>query len=202
MSELCSEHPKKHGFFVYVDEKKRMEANNMGIYKYIREAWKKPKENLGELYKQRILQWRSEPVTLRIERPTRLDAARSLGYRAKPGILIIRQRVARGGHQRPKRTGGRRSKHSGSRKNLTIGYQLIAEQRAAENYSNCEVMGSYFVAKDGMSYWYEVLLVDRNHPQVLADKQLSQIASGRGRVYRGLTQAAKRSRLKFLQKGN
>ena len=169
----------------------------MGIYKYIRQAWKQPKENLGALYKERLLQWRNEPVTLRIERPTRLDAARSLGYKAKQGIILIRQRVGRGGHQRPKLTGGRRSKHSGRRKILIISYQVIAEQRAAENYSNCEVLGSYFIAKDGMSSWFEVILVDRNHPQILADKQLSQVASRRGRVYRGLTMAAKKSRLSF-----
>ena len=169
----------------------------MGIYKYIRQAWKNPKENLGALYKQRLLQWRTEPATVRIERPTRLDAARSQGYKAKQGILVVRQRVMRGGHERPKMKGGRRPKHFGRRKNLIISYQVIAEQRANEGYQNCEVLNSYFVGKDGNSYWYEVILVDRNHPQILADKQLSKVVGRRGRVYRGITMAAKRSRLSF-----
>ncbi len=169
----------------------------MGIYKYIREAWKKPKENLGQIYKDRILQWRQEPATLRIERPTRLDAARSQGYKAKQGIFVVRQRVIRGGHKRPRPAGGRRPKHSGRRKNLVISYQVIAEQRANENYQNCEVLNSYFVAKDGNHYWYEVILIDRDHPQILADKQLSKVAGQRSRVYRGLTSASKKSRLAF-----
>ena len=169
----------------------------MGIYKYIRDAWKHPQQNLGALYKERLMQWRREPVTIRIERPTRLDAARSLGYKAKQGILVVRQRVDRGGRQRPKITGGRRPKHFGRRKNLLISYQVVAEQRAGEKFSNCDVLNSYQVGKDGEYYWYEVILVDRTHPAVLADKQLGQAAARRGRANRGLTMAAKKSRLMF-----
>src|SRR3989338_1467107 len=169
----------------------------MGIYKYIRHAWKNPKENLGGLYKERLLQCRNEPATVRIGRPTRLDAARSQGYKAKQGIVVVRQRVMRGGHERPQMAGGRRPKHFGRRKNLVISYQAIAEQRANENYQNCEVLNSYFVGKDGGHYWYEVILIDRSHPQIKADKQLSKVAGRRGRVYRGLTSAEKKSRLMF-----
>ncbi len=61
----------------------------MGMYKYIRELWRKPKENLGELYKQRLMQWRHEPTTVRIARPTRIDRARVLGYKAKPGYIMM-----------------------------------------------------------------------------------------------------------------
>ncbi len=54
----------------------------MGMYKYIREAWKSPKETYvgGDLLKVRMIKWRREPVVVRIDRPTRLDRARSLGY--------------------------------------------------------------------------------------------------------------------------
>ena len=84
----------------------------MGVYKYIREAWKQPKENLGELWQQRLILWRRQPTTVRIDRPTRLDRARSLGYRAKPGVIVLRQRVMRGAHKRS-RPGHRRSKRMG-----------------------------------------------------------------------------------------
>ncbi len=83
----------------------------MGIYKRIRELWKKPKTTLNALNKERLILWRTELSTVRIKRPTRLDKARSLGYRAKEGILVIRQRVSRGGRQRPQFKGGRRPKH-------------------------------------------------------------------------------------------
>src|SRR3989344_6390633 len=95
----------------------------MGMYQYIREAWNKPKEGLGQLWQQRLIKWRQEPATIRIERPTRLDSARSLGYKAKQGYVLVRQRVDRGGRQRPKIRKGRKSRHFGRRKDLNMSYQ-------------------------------------------------------------------------------
>ncbi|MBW3011005.1 50S ribosomal protein L15e, partial [Candidatus Woesearchaeota archaeon] len=54
----------------------------MSMYKYIREAWSKPKQKLGPLYRDRMRVWKKQAATVRIERPTRLDRARSLGYKA------------------------------------------------------------------------------------------------------------------------
>ena len=65
-----------------------------------------------------------------------------------------------------------------------------------------EVLNSYFLAKDGTYSWYEVILVDREHPAVKADKQLSGIAKQRGRVFRGLTSAGRKMRgLRWKGKG-
>ncbi|OGM02470.1 50S ribosomal protein L15e [Candidatus Woesearchaeota archaeon RBG_13_36_6] len=168
----------------------------MSLYKYIREAWKKPKVRLGALWQQRLIKWRREPVTLRINRPTRLDKARSLGYKAKPGFVIVRQRVIRGGKQRPKFSGGRRSKHMRRRLVLAKNYQQIAEERANKKFLNCEVLNSYEVAKDGKHYWYEIILIDKNHPAIKADPNLKWISENKHtrRVYRGLTSAARKSR--------
>ena len=171
-----------------------MEAIKMGMYKYIREVWKKPKENLGDIWKERLIKWRREPVTLRIERPTRLDKARSLGYKPKQGFVVVRQRVNRGGRQREKIRAGRRSKHFGRKKIVKKSYQWIAEERAVKKYVNCEVLNSYYVGEDGLHYWYEVILLDRAHPQVLADKNIAWIADKKGRAQRGLTSAARKSR--------
>ena len=172
----------------------------MGMYQYIREAWKKPKENLGALWQQRIIKWRQEPSTIRIERPTRIDRARSLGYKAKPGFIVIRQRVNRGGRQRPQIRHPRRSKAMSRRKDLTINYQAVAENRAVSKYPNCEVLNSYYVAEDGLNYWYEVVLVDRANPSIMADSRISWIMYHRGRSERGLTSAGKRAR-GLLHKG-
>jgi large subunit ribosomal protein L15e len=173
----------------------------MGTYKHIRELWKKPKENLGDLWKQRLILWRKQPVTIRIERPTRLDRARSLGYRAKQGILVVRQKVIRGGRQRPKPSGGRRSKRMTRRKIVSKPYQQIAEERAARAFKNCQVLNSYYVAKDGVYAWYEVILIDKAHPVIRADPRLSWIAQAhqKGRAARGLTSAGKRSRGLYLK---
>jgi large subunit ribosomal protein L15e len=168
----------------------------MGIYKRIRELWKKPKANISELYKQRLIQWRKEPVTVRLERPTRLDRARSLGYRAKQGIFVVRQRVSRGGHTRPQIKKGRRPKHNSQRMALGMNYQWICEQRAAKKYTNCEVLNSYWIAEDGKSLWFEIIMVDKNHPAIKSDKTLSWVTKkpNTGRVYRGLTSAGKKAR--------
>ena len=168
----------------------------MSMYKYIREAWKKPKQNLGPLWQQRLIQWRREPVTIRIDRPTRLDKARSLGYKAKQGIFVVRQRVNRGGKMRPKFKGGRRSKAMRRRMVLAKNYQQIAEERANKKYKNCEVLNSYEVAKDGKHYWYEIILVDRDSSVIKSDKNLKWVSEKghKGRTYRGVTSAGRKSR--------
>ena len=166
----------------------------MGMYQYIREVWKKPKTNLGEIWQQRLIKWRREPVTIRIDRPTRIDRARSLGYKAKPGFIIVRQRVNRGGRQRPQIRHPRRSKAMSRRKDLTLNYQAVAEHRANQKYPNCEVLNSYYVGEDGLFYWYEIILVDRANPSILSDSRINWISNHRGRVSRGLTSAGKRGR--------
>ena len=60
-------------------------GDKMSFYKYIQELWKRPKDNLGELWRERLIQWRREPSIVRLERPTRIDRARALGYKAKQG---------------------------------------------------------------------------------------------------------------------
>jgi large subunit ribosomal protein L15e len=178
----------------------------MGMYKYIRDAWKAPSNNiLKNQLKDRLVQWRKEPATVRVTKPTRLDRARSLGYRAKQGIIVVRQRLLRGGRQNPKPQGGRRSKRQTRRKDLNVSYQTIAEQRVAAKYVNCEVLNSYYVAEDGRYYWYEVIIVDKNSPAIKKDKQLKWISITKhtNRVFRGLTSSAKKSRgLSYKGKGS
>jgi large subunit ribosomal protein L15e len=176
----------------------------MGLYKYMREAWKSPRKNiLKEEMKSTLIEWRKQPSTVRILKPTRLDKARSLGYRAKQGILIIRQKVQRGGRMNVKPAGGRRSKRQSRRKDLNMSYQTIAEQRVASKFTNCEVLNSYYVAEDGHYFWYEIILVDKAHPAIINDKVLSWITKPKAnqRVNRGLTSSAKKSR-GLRNKGN
>jgi len=165
----------------------------MGMYKAIRETCK----NIPpELRRTRLSEWRRSNAVQRIDRPTRLDRARSLGYRAKKGIILARVRVLRGGRQRPLIKKGRRPKTRRRVKILNMNYQTICEQRANKKFKNCEVLNSYFIDKDGKSIWYEVILVDVNSPDIKKDKKLLWITKKqhKGRVYRGLTSASKKSR--------
>lgn len=165
----------------------------MGLYKYLRDAWN---EGNKELLKERLYKWRRENSTVKIEHPTRLDRARSLGYKAKLGYIVVRQRVSGGGHYRERNRKARRSKHRTNKVVLSMSYQEVAERRASDKYTNCEVLGSYYVAKDGAYYWYEIVMVDKAHPSILADSRIKWIAkpANRRRIYRGLTSSGKESR--------
>ena len=175
----------------------------MGIYHHIRQLWRRPHENLGDLWKQRLIKWRREPATIRIARPTRLDKARAIGYRAKPGIILARQRIQSGGRAKPRPAGGQKSKRFGKRVTLSKNLRQISEERASKKFPNCEVLNSYLVAADSKHYWFEVVLVDRTHPQILSDKKLQWIVKQRGRAQRGKTAAGQRSRgLRWKGKGS
>jgi len=167
-----------------------------GTYQYLRKLWKSPKASLGQAWKENLMKWRREPATIRIANPTRLDRARSAGYKAKQGIFVVRQKVMRGSHKRPDWSGGRKTKKSRETKILQKNYQAIAEERAAKAFSNCEALNSYFVGKDGKNYWFEVILVDRSHPAIAADKSLKWISTSahKARASRGLTSAGRRYR--------
>ncbi|MBM2818374.1 MAG: ribosomal protein L15e, partial [Nitrosarchaeum sp.] len=54
------------------------------------------KENSSEI-RERVVQWRKENAIIRIDRPSRLQRARRLGYKAKQGIVVVRMRVGTGG---------------------------------------------------------------------------------------------------------
>jgi len=166
------------------------------MYAYIREMWKRPWEGLvGQLMWERLQRWRREPAIVRIERPTRLDRARALGYKAKRGVIVVRVRVRRGGRRATRPNKGRKTKNlMVSRRTPKKSLQWIAEERANRKYPNMEVLNSYWVGEDGRYKWFEVILVDRSHPVILSDPQLSQIAKQRGRVYRGLTSAGRKAR--------
>ncbi len=163
----------------------------MALVQAIRNQWQEPTEAHNALWKQRLIAWRREQTITRIERPTRLDAAKASGYRAKQGIFLIRIRVPRGGHRREHSPGGRRSHTMRTTLALRKGYRHIAEERVSRQFPNCEVLNSYYCAQDGKHYWFEVIMVDRDHPAVRNDPRLGWISSGKhkGRAARGLTAA-------------
>ncbi|MEM3565528.1 MAG: 50S ribosomal protein L15e [Candidatus Bathyarchaeia archaeon] len=167
-------------------------------YKYISEAWKKSEESfVEELMRQRLIEWRKEPAIVRVERPTRLDRARKLGYKAKQGFIIARVRVRRGGLRKRRPRSGRRPKRMGVRKYKPAkSLRLIAEERAARKFPNMEVLNSYWVGEDGRFKWFEIIMVDPQNPAVKADKDINWICQKqhKGRAFRGLTSAGKKVR--------
>ena len=124
---------------------------------YITQTWLRMwKENSDEL-KSKAIAWRTEPTIHRIERPNRLDRAR----------------VGRGGMRKQRPVSGRRPKHIGVvHIKQGINMRKVAERRVNEKFPNLEVLGSYFLHKDGMNIWYEVILADPSHPSISKDREM------------------------------
>jgi large subunit ribosomal protein L15e len=175
-------------------------------YRYMARSFRQTLGDEGAVLRhERLLAWRREHSVTRLERPTRLDRARAVGYRAKGGFIIVRVRVRRGGQGKRAIIAGRRPKHKGILKmTLSKSLRRIAEERAQKHYPNLEVLNSYWLGEDGKQKFYEVILVDPDHPEILADPKIAWIAAPaqRGRVYRGLTSAGTEGRgLRWSGKG-
>ncbi len=169
-----------------------------GTYRYIAHAWQdSEKSGVDELMWGRLIDWRQEGAFTRVERPTRLDRARTLGYRAKQGFIIVRTRIRRGGLHKHGFHGGRKARARGLRR-ITLDKSLrqVAEQRVQVHFPNMEVLNSYWVASDGRQHYYEIILVDPEHPAIKADPKINWICEPqhRGRAHRGLTGAGVKSR--------
>jgi large subunit ribosomal protein L15e len=167
-------------------------------YKYMAEEWAKPENSfLDELMRRRLIEWRKQGTVVRIERPTRLDRARKLGYKAKQGFVIARTSVRRGGLRKVRPKAGRRPKRMGVKKfKPAKSLRLIAEERTAKKFPNLEVLNSYWVGEDGRHKWYEVILVDKSHPVIKTDKDVGWITEKQHqkRVFRSLTSSGKKIR--------
>jgi len=169
-----------------------------GLYQHVRKIWKRPKSMIKDLVKERLIRWRKEKRFQKINKPTRLDRARKIGYKAKPGFVIIRGRVKRGGRKRPLygRRGRKPSKAGILKFTPKKSLQWILGERVQKKYPNLEVLGSYPVGEDGRYKWFEVILIDPNNPVIKNDKNLKWITEKqhKRRVFRGLTPSGKKAR--------
>ncbi|MFB6221739.1 MAG: 50S ribosomal protein L15e [Halolamina sp.] len=168
------------------------------FYSHIKDAWKDPGDGkVAELQWQRKQEWRTQGAIERVERPTRLDKARELGYKAKQGIVVVRVAVRKGGARKRRHKAGRRSKRQGvNRLGRRTSTQRIGEERASRKYPNLRVLNSYWVGEDGSQKWFEAILVDPEHAAIQNDDDLNWICNDdhTGRAFRGLTNAGKSNR--------
>ncbi|MGI0054060.1 MAG: 50S ribosomal protein L15e, partial [Thermoplasmata archaeon] len=119
--------------------------------------------------------------------------------------VLVRVRVRRGGQRKRAIIAGRRPKHKGvARMTLNKSIRRIAEERAQKHYPNLEVLNSYWVGEDGKQKFFEVILVDPQHPEIVSDPKINWILAPthKGRAFRGLTSAGKIGRgLRWKGKG-
>ena len=136
-------------------------------------VWLKMWKNNSTELREKAVIWRKQNAVTRVDKPSRITRARRLGYKAKQGITVVRMRVGTGGMRKQRPRGGRRPKHLGvTRIKAAVSMKQVAERRVLERYPNMKLLGSYFLYKDGMHYWFEIILADPSHPSIIKDKEL------------------------------
>ena len=182
----------------------------MGAYKYMSELWRKKQSDvLRFLLRVRAWEYRQRPKVHRAPRPTRPDKARMLGYKAKQGYVIYRAAVRRGSRKRPNPKGivyGKPKHHGINQLKFARNLRSVAEERVGRRCQNLRVLNSYWVNSDSTYKYFEVILVDPNHPAIRNDPRINWICKAvmSHRELRGLTAAGRRSRglLKPGHRGN
>ena len=166
-------------------------------YAYVKETFEKHQKGYETPHWKRGIEFRKGKSIQRVEKPIKIHRARELGYKAKQGYIIVRARIRKGGMHKLRPTRGRKPRALGVSK-YTTGKNLrwVAEERAQRKYPNLEVLNSYKVYSDGKNWYYEVILVDPNHPVIINDPKINWICEKphNNRVTRGLTSAGKKSR--------
>jgi len=166
----------------------------MGTYKFMKKTFHDEYRERSPQYKNRIVKWSAEPPITKIDKPTNIARARELGYKAKPGIDVVRVAVHGGSRKRKVHGGGRKPSKSGMYFTRAKSLQSIAEERAAHAYANYEVLNSYFVGQAGVKQYYEVIMLNRQSKVLAADPYYSNIISQRSRALRGLTSSGRKHR--------
>ena len=140
------------------------------MYSEIAKSWQKVfHEKSGDISARAVL-LRRGPTIERLEKPSRLDRARKLGYKAKAGVVVVRIKVSRGGMRRKRPTSGRRPKHLGVlRMKSDEPVQGVAERRVREKFPNLTLLGSYIYYRDGKHSWFECILIDPHNPSISSD---------------------------------
>lgn len=174
-----------------------MEEEMPIAYKYMNNVWRDEQKKRTDIVKNRLIVWRKQASIVKLDRPTRLGRARSLGYKAKQGYVVVRVKLGRGPREKPRARSGRKPAGMGVvRFTPQKSRRWIAEERVAKKYPNMRVLNSYWVGEDHRWIWYEIILVDPSHPVIYNDPNINWICdpNHKGRVNRGLTSAGKGSR--------
>jgi len=166
-------------------------------YSYVKETFEKHEKGYKTPQWYRGIEYRKGKSIQRVEKPTNIHRARTLGYKAKQGYIIVRARIRKGGMHKIRPKGGRKPRAMGVSKYTTgKNLQWVAEERVQRKYPNMQVLNSYKVYSDGKHWYYETILVDPNHPVIKSDSKINWISEPQHakRVTRGLTSAGKRAR--------
>uniref|UniRef100_A0A7R9V3B2 Ribosomal protein L15 n=1 Tax=Chlamydomonas euryale TaxID=1486919 RepID=A0A7R9V3B2_9CHLO len=169
----------------------------MGAYKYVEELWKKKQSDVMRfLLRVRCWEYRQMPGIIRLNRPSRPDKARRMGFKAKQGYVIYRVRVRRGGRKRPVSKGivyGKPVNQGVTQLKPTRNLRSVAEERVGRKIGGMRILNSYWVNEDSTYKYYEVVMIDPAHNAIRNDARINWICNPthKHRELRGLTSAGK-----------
>mmetsp|Transcript_12089 Transcript_12089/g.22694 ORF Transcript_12089/g.22694 Transcript_12089/m.22694 type:complete len:205 (-) Transcript_12089:167-781(-) len=172
----------------------------MGAYKYIEELWRKKQSDvLRFLLRVRCWEYRQLSSICRLTRPTRPDKARRMGYKAKQGVVVYRTRVRRGGRKKQVPKGivyGKPVTQGITKLKPKRNAQARAEEKVGRKCGGLRVLNSYWVNEDSTYKYFEVILIDPQHPAIRNDARMNWICNPthKHRELRGLTSAGKKHR--------
>mmetsp|Transcript_8094 Transcript_8094/g.16141 ORF Transcript_8094/g.16141 Transcript_8094/m.16141 type:complete len:205 (+) Transcript_8094:3338-3952(+) len=172
----------------------------MGAHSYINEIWRKKQSDIMSFLLQiRAWEYRHSPAINRINRPSRPEKARRLGYKSKQGYVIYRARVRRGSKKKqvPKGiTSGKPKRHGVNKMKLNKNKQSIAEEKIGKICGNLRVLNSYWINQDSIFKYFEIILVDPNHKTIRRNFRINWICSpiSKHRELRGITSAGRKGR--------
>lgn len=145
----------------------------------------------------RTWEYRQLTAVHRCSKPSRIEKARRLGYKAKQGYVIYRVRVRRGNRKRPAPRGvvcGKIKSVGVTGLKAKKNYQSMAEETVGRKLPGLRVLNSYWVGQDATFKFFEVILVDPGHNAIRNDPRINWICDKKHREMRGLTSQGKRHR--------
>ena len=149
------------------------------------------------LLRMRTWEYRQLNALHRVSRPSRIERARRLGYRAKQGYVIYRVKIRRGNRKRPAKKGvvcGKLKSIGITGLKASVNYQAMAEQTVGRKLPALKVLNSYWVGQDATFKFFEVIVVDAAHAAIRNDPRINWICSEKHREMRGLTSQGKKYR--------
>ena len=172
----------------------------MGAYKYLQELWKNKQSEVLK-FVSRIRNWelRQLPAIHRASKPTRVEKARALGYKAKQGYVIYRIRIRRGGRKRPVKKGrvyGKPSSVGVTGLKNAKSIKSIAEERVGRKLPTLRLLNSYWIGQDATFKYFEAIMIDPAHNAIRNDPRINWICNAvhKRREARGLTSSGKQHR--------
>jgi large subunit ribosomal protein L15e len=166
-------------------------------YRYISETFQSQENTYPSSNWHLLVELRRSPSIYRVNKPSNIARARSLGYKAKQGYIVVRSKIRKGTMRKLRPKMGRKPGNLGVKKITTKkNLQRIAEERASKRYPNLITLNSYYLIEDGRHKWFEIIMVDPNHPRIISDPKINWITNPKNkqRAFRGLTSAGKRGR--------